>query len=75
MNVNLSDSKTGVITTRVKLDREVKSNYSLVLVVKDGGMVPQQVTKVFHITVQDVDDNVPLFKRSVVSICKKPRGC
>ena len=61
------DSRTGVITTRVKLNRELKSNYSFILIIRDGGAIPQQATKIFEIRVNDTDDNLPLFKRAVVS--------
>lgn len=60
------DSKTGVITSKIKLDREFKEMYSLMIMVKDEGVIPQQATRVLRIHVKDVDDNVPLFKRSVV---------
>lgn len=59
---------TGLITTRETLDREKKSNYSLILVAQDSGMVPQHTTRQLNITVSDIDDNKPMFKRSVVSI-------
>lgn len=65
------DSKSGLITTRMKLNRELKSNYSLILVIKDGGVIPQQATKVFQIRVNDTDDNIPMFKRAVVSLRAK----
>ncbi|XP_024085574.1 cadherin-23-like [Cimex lectularius] len=59
------DSVTGLITTKQHLDREIKSNYTLILVAQDSGMVPQHATRQLHISVTDVDDNKPLFKRSI----------
>jgi hypothetical protein len=61
------DSETGLITTKAILDRESQEKYSLVLVAKDLGDIPQQSTKMFNVIVTDVDDNKPVFNRSVVS--------
>lgn len=62
------DSETGLITTKAILDREIQDKYTLVLVAKDLGDVPQQSTKIFNVIVTDVDDNKPVFNRSVVGI-------
>lgn len=62
------DSETGLITTTSILDREIQDKYTLVLVARDLGDVPQQSTKVFNVIVTDVDDNKPVFNRSIVSI-------
>lgn len=56
-----------MITTNKKLDREKKSSYSLIILLSDRGTVPQQATRVLHVNVNDVDDNVPLFDRAVVN--------
>lgn len=61
------NSETGLITTKAILDREIQDKYTLVLVAKDLGDVPQQSTKVFNVIVTDVDDNRPVFNRSIVS--------
>lgn len=61
------DSETGLITTKAILDRELQEKYTLVLVAKDLGDIPQQSTKIFNVIVTDVDDNKPVFNRSVVS--------
>lgn len=61
------DSETGLITTKAILDREVQDKYTLVLVAKDLGDVPQQSTKIFTVVVTDIDDNKPVFNRSIVS--------
>uniref|UniRef100_T1IAK5 Cadherin domain-containing protein n=1 Tax=Rhodnius prolixus TaxID=13249 RepID=T1IAK5_RHOPR len=58
------DPVTGLITTKENLDREVKSNYTLLLVAQDSGLVPQHATRQLRVTVTDIDDNKPLFKRS-----------
>lgn len=62
------DSETGLITTKAILDREAQDKYTLVLVAKDLGDVPQQSTKIFTVVVTDIDDNKPVFNRSIVSI-------
>jgi len=62
------DSETGLITTKSILDREIQDKYTLVLVAKDLGDVPQQSTKVFNVIITDIDDNKPVFNRSIVSI-------
>ncbi|XP_065209802.1 cadherin-23 isoform X2 [Planococcus citri] len=59
------DPLTGRIITKVKLDRELKSKYSLILTIKDGGVVSQQSSRVLQIRVNDTDDNVPIFNRTV----------
>jgi len=62
------DSETGLITTKTILDREIQDKYTLVLVAKDLGDVSQQSTKIFNVIVTDIDDNKPVFNRSVVSV-------
>lgn len=62
------DPETGLITTKAILDRELQEKYTLVLVAKDLGDVPQQSTKIFNVIVTDVDDNKPVFNRSIVNI-------
>lgn len=59
------DSETGLITTTSILDREMQDKYTLVLVARDLGSVPQQSTKVFNVIITDVDDNKPVFNRSI----------
>lgn len=59
------DPVTGLITTSERLDRERKSNYTLILVAQDSGAVPQHTTRQLRISVTDIDDNKPMFKRSI----------
>ncbi|XP_044726882.1 cadherin-23 [Chrysoperla carnea] len=59
------DPNSGLITTRVLLDREKKEFYSLVLVVQDKGDPPQQTTRVLQVQVTDVDDHKPHFIRGI----------
>lgn len=62
------DSQTGLITTKKVLDRETQDKYTLVLVAKDMGDIPQHSIKTFNVFVTDIDDNKPVFNRSVVNI-------
>ncbi|KAL1131312.1 hypothetical protein AAG570_010930 [Ranatra chinensis] len=59
------DSITGLITTMVELDREEKENYTVIIVAQDSGAVPQHSTRQLHISVTDIDDHKPVFKRSI----------
>ncbi|CAB0037958.1 unnamed protein product [Trichogramma brassicae] len=59
------DPRTGLITSRVPLDREEKENYTLILVAQDLGEPPQQATRVLQVRVLDIDDHKPHFKRQV----------
>ena len=53
--------QTGAITTRVVLDRESTSGYSLTITAKDGGNPSHSETTIVEITVLDVNDNKPEF--------------
>lgn len=57
------DSATGVISTRLQLDRETKENYTMIIVAYDFGFPPQEAHRVLRIYVLDVDDNDPHFNR------------
>ena len=70
------DPLTGIITTAtdsrqrrasLTLDREVKENFTLILVASDLGIPPQEAHRVIFIHVNDTDDNEPYFKRAVNS--------
>ena len=47
----------------MKLDREERSNYTLIVDVSDLGSPPQQTSTVLTVVVRDVDDHVPVFNR------------
>lgn len=54
-------SSTGVITTRVALDRETTSTYDVTVEVADSGVTPQLSTRrTCAIQVSDVNDNTPV---------------
>nr|XP_039270866.1 protocadherin Fat 4-like isoform X2 [Styela clava] len=54
---------SGVLRNKVKLDREIKSSYKLVIRATDGGSIPLHRDIVVYIIVDDVNDNPPKFTR------------
>lgn len=57
--------ESGLITTRKLLDRETKDKYNLVIVAQDLGDPPQQATRVLQVSIVDIDDHKPHFKRNI----------
>lgn len=62
------DAETGVLSTKVKLDREERQNYTLILDISDLGSPPQQTSRLMSVVVTDVDDHAPVFKRQRNSV-------
>ena len=56
------------MSTKVKLDREERQNYTLILDIEDLGSPPQQTSTLMHVVVTDVDDHAPVFRRQRVSL-------
>uniref|UniRef100_A0A3B4TJP7 Cadherin-23 n=1 Tax=Seriola dumerili TaxID=41447 RepID=A0A3B4TJP7_SERDU len=58
------NSRSGEITTTALLDRELKSEYILIVRAVDGGVGPQQKTGIatVNITILDINDNAPVWK-------------
>ncbi|KAK6317620.1 hypothetical protein J4Q44_G00130200 [Coregonus suidteri] len=54
---------TGVITTTKTLDRETQDHYTLTVFARDGGLLPNFAKVVVRVSVQDENDNVPVFPR------------
>ncbi|XP_028397675.1 protocadherin Fat 4-like [Dendronephthya gigantea] len=52
---------TGVISLVESLDREAQSSYSVIIEVKDNGSPAQHIQTKFSISVQDENDNSPVF--------------
>lgn len=42
--------ESGLISTRLPLDRETKASYDVIIVAHDLGEVPQQATRVLHVS-------------------------
>uniref|UniRef100_A0A8C2SPN7 Protocadherin Fat 4 n=1 Tax=Coturnix japonica TaxID=93934 RepID=A0A8C2SPN7_COTJA len=58
-------SKTGIITTKIALDREEKTAYQLQVVATDGGHLQSQNQAIVTITVLDTQDNPPVFNQGM----------
>ena len=50
---------SGLISTRVLLDREEKSLYELTVLARDSGRPPREKTATVRVAVTDVNDNAP----------------
>ena len=57
------EERTGILRVRAKLDREVKAEYSLVVLAKDDSPNPKNSDRIMvRITIDDVNDNAPVFQ-------------
>ncbi|XP_071949334.1 protein dachsous-like [Antedon mediterranea] len=54
------DPQTGIITTRVRLDREIVELYKLTLEAVDGGNPPNTGSATIKISINDKNDNPPV---------------
>ena len=61
------DPKTGVITTRLKLDREKVATHTLVVMAEDQGPPGERLSAetIVTISVEDVNDNYPQFTEKI----------
>ncbi|XP_049761329.1 protocadherin-23 isoform X1 [Elephas maximus indicus] len=59
------DPESGVISTMRTLDREIQETVELKVVAQDLGEPPLSATCLVTITVDDVNDNEPIFQRQV----------
>ncbi|OWF40589.1 Protocadherin Fat 4 [Mizuhopecten yessoensis] len=53
--------KTGVVSVTVPLDRELQSSYGLTVTAIDGGDPPRSSSTTVTVSVDDVNDNSPVF--------------
>ncbi|KAF0884332.1 PCD15 protein, partial [Crocuta crocuta] len=61
-------TSNGSIYTAVKLNREVRNYYELVVVATDGAVHPRHSTLTLAIKVLDIDDNSPVFTNSTYTV-------
>lgn len=66
------DPRNGLVKTRIRPDREVRSHYQLIVEANDQGRDPgpRSATATVHVTVEDENDNFPQFseKRYVIQV-------
>ncbi|XP_029644517.1 putative protocadherin beta-18 [Octopus sinensis] len=56
------------ITSTQMLDREIKATYNLQIIAQDAGTPPRQNTLNVQITVEDENDNQPVFEQNVYNV-------
>ncbi|XP_042182005.1 protocadherin Fat 2 [Oncorhynchus tshawytscha] len=62
------NTKTGVISTLTSLDRELKSEHSVEVIVSDNGAPPLRSTSTVIIQVLDENDNRPQFNHKLIQV-------
>ncbi|NXH41573.1 PCD15 protein, partial [Dicaeum eximium] len=62
-------TSNGSIYTAVKLNREVRDYYELIVEATDGAVDPRRSTLTLAIKVLDIDDNSPVFTNSSYTVC------
>ncbi|KAH3819069.1 cadherin EGF LAG seven-pass G-type receptor 1-like isoform X2 [Dreissena polymorpha] len=62
------DSVSGQISIRAPVDRELKASYSFTVEVKDNGKPPRSARASVEITINDINDNNPIFSPKTYSI-------
>ncbi|XP_075057066.1 protocadherin-11 Y-linked-like [Mixophyes fleayi] len=67
-NINGS---TGKLTNKKPLDAEKADSYDLKVIATDSGIPPLTSTIMIHVSVQDVDDNPPIFNTHLYDITVK----
>ncbi|XP_040282633.1 protocadherin-16 [Bufo bufo] len=56
------DPQSGILTTKMPLDREKKDKYKLTAYARDGGSPPKVSEVRIYVTVRDENDNAPVFE-------------
>ncbi|XP_053163649.1 protocadherin-16 [Hemicordylus capensis] len=65
------DAATGIVTTASSLDYEVDSQPQLTVLATDRGKPSLSSTAVVHVTLQDVNDNEPVFDSNFYNVSLK----
>ncbi|XP_023698690.2 protocadherin gamma-A11-like isoform X7 [Paramormyrops kingsleyae] len=68
VQTNTYGRKYGELVLEKKLDREQQQNVTLLLTAVDGGTPQRSGTVLLHVTVLDVNDNVPVFSQAVYKV-------
>ncbi|RLU20895.1 hypothetical protein DMN91_007509 [Ooceraea biroi] len=55
------DALTGQLTTKIALDRETVAEYKILVIAKDQGTPVQSSTATVVLTLEDINDNSPIF--------------
>ncbi|XP_071996671.1 protocadherin Fat 4-like isoform X3 [Engystomops pustulosus] len=67
----LINSSTGKLMNIKPLDAEKTDSYNLKVIAHDSGIPPLSSTAMIHVTVLDVDDNSPIFKKNLYNVTIK----
>ncbi|XP_056351491.1 protocadherin-15 isoform X2 [Oenanthe melanoleuca] len=62
-------TSNGSIYTAVKLNRELRDSYELIVEATDGAVDPRRSTITLAIKVLDIDDNSPVFTNASYTVC------
>ncbi|NXB75958.1 PCD15 protein, partial [Donacobius atricapilla] len=62
-------TSNGSIYTAVKLNREVRDYYELIVEATDGAVDPRRSTLTLAVKVLDIDDNSPVFTNASYTVC------
>ncbi|XP_074673251.1 protocadherin Fat 4-like isoform X1 [Strix aluco] len=65
------NSSTGELMTKKSLDREMMDSYELEIIATDSGKPSQSASLVLTITVEDVNDNPPVFPQKSYTVTVK----
>ncbi|XP_010212718.1 PREDICTED: protocadherin Fat 4-like, partial [Tinamus guttatus] len=65
------NSSTGDLMTKQSFDREVMDSYELKIIATDSGKPSQSASLILNITVEDVNDNPPVFPQKSYAVVVK----
>ncbi|KAM5165237.1 protocadherin Fat 4-like [Mantella aurantiaca] len=65
------DNSTGQLSNNKPLDRETTDSYEVTVIAQDSGTPLLSSTMIIHVSVQDVDDNPPIFEQSLYEVTVK----
>ncbi|NWI17698.1 CELR3 protein, partial [Crypturellus soui] len=65
------NSSTGNLMTKQSFDREMMDSYELKIIATDSGKPPQSASLILSITVEDVNDNPPVFPQKSYALAVK----